>query len=209
MQAEKQYTVPQIELRRRPVYAFFKRFFDILFSVIGLIVAALPMAIIALIVRFDSGSPVIFKQTRLGKGKRPFTVYKFRTMRHAPHVKEEKWADIDDARVTRVGRILRKSHLDELPQLWNILKGEMSFVGPRPETPGLHEEFCSYIDGFDQRCLVTPGLTGWAQVNGGYDLPPEEKIRYDVAYIEHRSPFFDFYCMLLTVGAVLTGKGAR
>ena len=209
MQSAKQYTIPTVEIRRRPVYAFLKRLLDVLLSVIGLATALLPMVVIALIVRFDSGRPVIFKQTRLGKGKRPFTVYKFRTMRHTPHTKEEKWADIDDERVTRVGKLLRKSHLDELPQLWNILKGEMSFVGPRPETPGLHEEFCAYIDGFDQRCLVTPGLTGWAQVNGGYDLPPEEKIRYDVAYIEHRSLLFDFYCMLLTVGAVLTGKGAR
>ena len=208
MPTEKTYTARRVTPRRRPVYSFLKRLFDILFSFIGLIVALIPMAIVALIVYFDSGSPVIFRQTRLGKNKKPFTLYKFRSMRQMPD-SPERWAAANDERITRFGKFLRKSHIDELPQLYNILRGEMSFVGPRPETPGLHEEFCGYIDGFDQRCLVIPGLTGWAQVNGGYDLMPEEKIQFDVDYIERRSIFFDLYCLLRTVGTVLSGKGAR
>lgn len=208
MQKQTTYTVRRVTPRRRPVYAFCKRLLDILFSLGGLIVTLLPMAVIALIVYFDSGSPVIFRQTRLGKGQKIFTLYKFRSMRHMP-ASPERWATLNDDRVTRFGKFLRKSHLDELPQLYNILIGDMSFVGPRPETPGLHGEFCGYIDGFDQRCLVIPGLTGWAQVNGGYDLLPEEKIQFDVEYIERRSLWFDLYCLLRTVGTVLSGKGAR
>ncbi len=208
MQTKKMYTVRRVTPRRRPIYLFLKRLFDILFSLVGLIVMLLPMAIVAFVVYFDSGSPVIFRQTRLGKNKKPFTLYKFRSMRQMPDAPEQ-WAAADDERITRFGKFLRKSHIDELPQLYNILRGEMSFVGPRPETPGLHEEFCGYIDGFDQRCLVIPGLTGWAQVNGGYDLLPEEKIQFDVDYIERRSVFFDLYCLLRTVGTVLSGKGAR
>ena len=208
MQMKSPYTVRRVTPRYNPIYTFLKRMFDILFSFVGLIVAFLPMAIVALVVYFDSGSPVIFKQIRLGKDKKPFTLYKFRSMRQIPD-SPERWAAADDDRITRFGKFLRKSHIDELPQLYNILRGEMSFVGPRPETPGLHEEFCEYIDGFDQRCLVVPGLTGWAQVNGGYDLMPEEKIQFDVAYIERRSIFFDLYCLLRTIGTVLSGKGAR
>ena len=120
-----------------------------------------------------------------------------------------QWADKDDPRCTRLGRILRKSRLDEIPQLWNILKGEMSFVGPRPERQCFYEEVETYTHGFSKRLLVKPGLTGYAQVNGGYELKPEEKIVYDIEYIHKQSVLMDLWCIFKTVKLVFTHEGAR
>ena len=120
-----------------------------------------------------------------------------------------KWAEKDDARVTKVGQFLRNTRLDELPQLWNILVGEMSFVGPRPERACFYKIFETYIQDFGKRMLVKPGLTGWAQVNGGYNLSPEEKIVYDLEYIEKQSLWMDFMCILKTAKLVFTHEGAR
>jgi lipopolysaccharide/colanic/teichoic acid biosynthesis glycosyltransferase len=123
--------------------------------------------------------------------------------------KGPQWADKDDWRCTRVGRILRKVRLDELPQLWNILRGDMSFVGPRPEREYFYDLFETYIPGFRNRMAVKPGLTGWAQVNGGYDLGPEEKIVYDMEYIANQSLLFDMKCIFKTVKLVFSHEGAR
>jgi len=120
-----------------------------------------------------------------------------------------RWASKDDDRVTRVGKFLRSSRLDEFPQLFNILVGEMSFVGPRPEREVFYNEFKSYIDGFDQRLLIIPGLTGFAQINGGYDLLPEEKIIFDIEYIKKRSILMDLKLILETVLVVFSHDGAR
>ena len=120
-----------------------------------------------------------------------------------------KWASENDARCTRFGRFLRKTHLDELPQLWNILKGDMSFVGPRPERVCFYIEFETYIHGFRNRLAVTPGLTGLAQVNGGYDLPPEKKIIWDMKYIKEQSLLLDFKIILKTLLCVFKRTGAR
>ena len=120
-----------------------------------------------------------------------------------------QWAKKDDCRCTRLGTFLRHTRLDELPQLWNILKGDMSLVGPRPERACFYEEFETYIHGFHYRLLVKPGLTGLAQVNGGYDLKPEEKIVYDIQYIENQSILTDMNCLLKTVSLVFTHEGAR
>jgi lipopolysaccharide/colanic/teichoic acid biosynthesis glycosyltransferase len=167
------------------------------------------MALIALLIRLDSPGPAFFRQERLGKDGRPFIILKFRSMRLDAEKNGPQWADKDDPRCTRLGRILRKSRLDEIPQLWNILKGEMSFVGPRPERQCFYEEFETYIHGFSKRLLVKPGLTGYAQVNGGYELKPEEKIVYDIEYIHKQSVLMDLWCIFKTVKLVFTHEGAR
>lgn len=196
-------------IQERWSYLFVKRLFDFFFALIGLIVLAIPMAIIALIIVFDSPGGAIFKQERLGKGGKPFVIYKFRTMNHDAEVNGPKWADKEDKRCTRFGAFLRKTRIDELPQLWNILVGDMSFVGPRPERQYFYEQFEKYIIGFSNRLVVTPGLTGYAQVNGGYELEPEEKIVYDMEYIEKRSVLMDIKCLAKTVSLIFTHEGAR
>ena len=186
-----------------------KRALDVIASVALLVLLAIPMAAIALLVRLDSPGPALFRQERLGKGGRPFTIYKYRSMRLDAESKGPQWANRDDSRCTRLGRMLRKTRLDELPQLWNILIGDMSFVGPRPERAYFYREFEKYIHGFRYRLLVVPGLTGLAQVNGGYDLKPEEKILYDMRYIESRSIGVDLLCVFKTIRLVFTHEGAR
>ena len=175
----------------------------------GLAVLALPMSVIALIIALDSPGDPIFRQERLGKDGKPFTMYKFRSMCQDAERDGPRWADADDGRCTRFGAFLRRTRLDELPQIWNILKGDMSFVGPRPERACFYRLFEEYIVGFSNRLAVTPGLTGYAQVNGGYDLKPEEKIVYDMEYIEHRSVWMDLLCILKTIRVVFCGDGAR
>ena len=186
-----------------------KRLFDSFSALIGLIVLAIPMAIIALLIELDSPGGAIFKQERLGKNGKPFLIYKFRTMYHDAEVNGPQWADKEDKRCTRLGAFLRRTRLDELPQFWNILKGDMSFVGPRPERQYFYEQFEKYIIGFSNRLVVTPGLTGYAQVNGGYELEPEEKIVYDMEYIEKRSVLLDIKCLVKTVSLIFTHEGAR
>lgn len=196
-------------IQERWTYLLVKRLFDSFSALIGLIVLAIPMAIIALLIVLDSPGGAIFKQERLGKNGKPFLIYKFRTMHHDAEVNGPKWADKEDKRCTRFGAFLRKTRLDELPQFWNILKGDMSFVGPRPERQYFYEQFEKYIIGFSNRLVVTPGLTGYAQVNGGYELEPEEKIVYDMEYIEKRSVLMDIKCLVKTVSLIFTHEVAR
>lgn len=196
-------------LPKKPIYELVKRIFDVIMSSLALVVLALPMALIALVIVVESPGKPIYAQTRLGKNEKPFTIYKFRSMLMNAEADGLRWAENDDERVTKVGKALRKTRLDELPQLWNILIGDMSFVGPRPERPEFYAVFDTYIIGFRQRMLVKPGLTGLAQVNGGYDLKPEEKIVYDLKYIDSQSVWLDFFCMLKTIGVVFGTKGAH
>lgn len=195
--------------KSKPVYLALKRFFDIVVSFVFGTVLLLPMLIIGVMIRIDSPGPALFRQERLGKGGKPFTMYKFRSMRVDAEKNGPQWADKDDDRCTKMGRFIRASRLDELPQLWNILKGDMSFVGPRPERACFYDEFETYIPGFRNRLWVKPGLTGHAQVNGGYDLLPEEKIVFDMEYIEKQSLKMDLVCILKTVQIVFTHEGAR
>ncbi|MBQ8623917.1 MAG: sugar transferase [Oscillospiraceae bacterium] len=190
-------------------YIFVKRCFDIIISVIAGILLFIPMMIIALLIKLDSKGPALFKQERLGKGGKPFIMYKFRSMCIDAEANGPKWAEKNDGRCTKLGAKLRKSRIDELPQLINIIKGEMSFVGPRPERACFYEQFEEYIPGFHNRLLVQPGLTGHAQVNGGYDLKPEEKILYDMEYIKNRSFRMDLQCILKTVSVIFSHRGAR
>ena len=196
-------------IQRRWSYLVVKRFFDFFFASIGLIVLAIPMAIIALVIVLDSPGAPSFKQERLGQNGKPFVIYKFRTMHMDAEKNGPRWADQEDKRCTQFGVFLRKTRIDELPQLWNILKGDMSFVGPRPERQYFYEQFEKYIVGFSNRLVVVPGLTGYAQVNGGYELKPEEKIVYDMEYIEKRSVLLDLWCIVQTFRVVFSGKGAR
>lgn len=198
------------EITNKRLYSLFKRIFDICASLIALLVLALPMMIIALVIIIDSPGKAIYKQERLGLNSVPFTIYKFRTMiADAEKESGARWAAENDDRCTRTGKFLRASRLDELPQLFNIIKGDMSIVGPRPERAVFYDEFDSYIDGFRQRLLVLPGLTGLAQVIGGYEFSPEEKIAYDIEYIETRSFSLDFKIIFKTINVVLTHKNAR
>ena len=190
-------------------YTSVKRGTDILVSAVGCGVGFIPMAVCGLLIKLEDGGPIVYRQTRLGQDKRPFQIYKLRTMRTDAEKDGAQWAAKDDQRVTKIGRFLRRTHLDELPQFFNILKGDMSLIGPRPERPELTDHFESEIPGFTNRLMVKPGLTGLAQVNGGYDISPEEKLRYDLEYIWNQNVFLDVKILMQTVWVTLTGKGAR
>ena len=208
-QRRRMYDVPDVPVEKKPFYSIVKRIFDICASLSALCICILPMVIVGIIIKCDSKGPVIYKQERLGKNGKPFMLYKFRSMYIDAESEGAKWAAENDTRCTRVGKFLRKSRLDELPQFVNILFGQMSFVGPRPERPFFYGEFEKVIHGFSHRLKVTPGLTGLAQVNGGYDLLPEEKIVFDMQYIQNRSLWLDIKCILKTVLIVFNHDGAR
>lgn len=194
----------------KPFYSFVKRAFDLLFALVFLLLLAVPMLIIAVIVKLSSKGPALYRQARLGLNGKPFYIIKFRTMRHDAEADGLRWSlGDDDPRITPVGRVLRKTHLDELPQMWCILTGDMSVVGPRPERPEYYERFEQYIHGFSERLKVKPGLTGLAQVRGGYFLKPEEKILYDVEYIKTRSAGLDLRIILETIKVVFCCEGVK
>jgi len=189
-------------------YEFIKRIIDVILAFIGLIVASPIMAIISIAIKLESRGPVFYCQERVGKNGRVYTMYKLRSMYENAEENGAQWAEEDDPRVTKVGKFIRRTRLDELPQLFNVLKGDMSLVGPRPERPIFTYQFNEQIPGFINRLQVKPGLTGWAQVNGGYKLTPAEKLEYDLYYIENRTIWLDIKIMLKTIMVVLTGKGA-
>lgn len=199
----------QVRVGGGKVYQIMKRLFDLLIATVAFVVLLIPMVIVGIVIRLDSPGPALFRQERLGKNGKPFMMYKFRSMRLDAEVNGPKWADKNDRRCTKVGRFLRKSRIDELPQLYNIIRGEMSFIGPRPERACFYDEFEKYIPHFRNRLLVRPGLTGHAQVNGGYELKPEEKIVYDMEYIANRSVKMDLLCLWRTVLVVFSHDGAR
>ena len=206
-----EYFVEHIEeLPAKPVYNFIKRAFDIFSSVLALVVLAIPMAIIALIIKAKSPGPVLYRQERLGYKGKKINIIKFRTMSIDAEENGAQWSQgNDDPRIFPLGHILREHRLDELPQFWNILKGDLSLVGPRPERECFYDEFETYVHGFHERLKVKPGLTGLAQINGGYDLKPEEKIIYDIEYIKKRSLWLDLKIMLKTIAVILTRGGAK
>jgi lipopolysaccharide/colanic/teichoic acid biosynthesis glycosyltransferase len=188
-------------------YMMVKRVMDLAMALVMLIVTAPIIPVVALAVRLDSPGPVFFKQVRVGRGGRLFRIVKFRTMRQGAEANTGAvWASDRDPRITRVGRFLRKSRLDEIPQLWNVLVGEMSFVGPRPERPEFDEELEREIPFYRARRAVRPGLTGWAQVSHGYGnslLDALRKVEYDLYYIKNESMYLDLLILLRTVAVVL------
>lgn len=190
-----------------------KRIFDILFAIICLAITVLYVPIIALLIKLDSRGSVFFRQVRTGEGGKDFLIYKFRTMRQdAESETGAVWAQKNDTRITRMGRFLRKSRLDELPQLFNVLKGDMSFIGPRPERPEMITALEVIIPYYSERHSVKPGITGWAQVKYSYGGSVEdaiEKLKYDLFYIKHMSLFLDLLILLETVKVVLFGRGGR
>jgi len=189
-----------------------RRAADILLACAGLALAAPLMAALAAAVKLDSPGPVFYGQLRLGWRGRPFRMWKFRSMAHTRGEPPARWTRPGDPRITRAGRWMRKARLDELPQLWNVLKGEMSLIGPRPEQAPIARELARLAPSYALRHSVRPGITGWAQVNNGYCATCKDslaKLDYDLYYIQHRSLALDFQILARTVIVVLTGRGSR
>jgi len=190
-------------------YLMVRRLFDIVLAIAGLVVAFPLLVIFSIAIKLDTKGTVFFRQVRVGVKGKYFQLLKLRTMEMDAEKDGPRWAVNNDPRVTRIGKYLRKTRIDELPQLINVLKGDMSIIGPRPERPIFTEIFNQKTPGFIKRLAIKPGLTGWAQVNGGYDITPEEKLAYDLEYIRKRSFFLDVKILLLTFKVVMTGEGAR
>lgn len=179
-----------------------------------LILIVFPFAIVitlffALLIILESKGGAFYSQSRLGKDGQVFKMYKLRSMYTDADKNGPLWTLADDNRITKVGKFIRKTHIDELPQLWNILKGEMSIIGPRPERPEIKDEFEKVMPNFNDRLAVKPGLTGWAQINGGYELTPNETLNYDLYYIKNKCLLLDLKIMIITAKILLTGYGAR
>lgn len=199
--------------RKSRLSPFLKRISDLAYSCLGLIMT-LPLTIIILIaIKLDSKGPVIYKQKRCGQGGRPFELLKFRSMIHnAEESCGPVWAQDNDCRVTRVGNVLRKFRLDEIPQMWNVLRGDMSFVGPRPERPEFVGDLEKIVPYYAERHTVKPGITGWAQVSYRYGASVEdalEKLKYDLFYIKNMSIVMDLMIIFITVKIVLNNTGVR
>jgi exopolysaccharide biosynthesis polyprenyl glycosylphosphotransferase len=197
---------------QRSGYAPAKRFLDVV-----LVTLTLPLWVVMwvttwLVVKIDSRGPALYRQVRVGRSDEEFTLVKFRTMVNNAESSGPQFARPNDPRLTRVGSFLRKSRLDEIPQLWNVLKGDLSLVGPRPERPVFVEQYSKTIPFYDSRHLIRPGITGWAQVNFGYadgDADAIEKLTYDLYYVKYSSIWLDVHILGLSVWTVLSGFGAR
>jgi lipopolysaccharide/colanic/teichoic acid biosynthesis glycosyltransferase len=194
------------------VYVRSKRAIDVVLVLITSPLWLLLSALIAVVIRIDSPGPVIFSQERAARDQHPFTLYKFRTMVHEAEENGAQFAVPDDQRLTRVGKFLRRFRVDELPQLWNVLKGDLSLVGPRPEQLPFVDYFSQTIPFYSHRHLVRPGVTGWAQVNFGYadnEVETVRKLSYDLYYVKHVSPWLDLSILGRSIWTVLSGFGAQ
>jgi len=190
-----------------------KRLFDLLLATVMLILAIPLMLLVALLIKLDSSGPVMYRQERVGLRGRTFTLYKFRSMhQNAEADGAPRWATIGDPRITRVGRFIRYARIDELPQLLNVLRGDMSVIGPRPERPYFVEQLSAAIPLYSLRHTVKPGITGWAQVKASYGASIEdgrEKLKYDLYYLKHRGMSLDLRILLRTLRVVVLQEGAR
>ena len=202
-------------LQGRPAFNRFqlglKRLLDLVLALLGLVVLLACLPFVAIAIRLDSAGPVLYRQTRCGRSGKPFSIVKFRTMiQDAERDGKPRWAAADDARITSVGHLLRKTYLDELPQVVNVLRGEMSIVGPRPERPEFVQQLQREIPFYRTRLMVKPGLTGWAQTQYRYGNSADDaliKLQYDFYYLRNWSIWLDLRIILQTFGAVLTSKG--
>lgn len=190
-------------------YRVTKRGLDLALGLFTLAMLAAPMVVVAALIKIESPGPALYAQQRVGRYGQVFRLYKFRSMRVDAEAGGARWASKNDDRVTRLGRLMRKTRVDEVPQLWNVVKGEMSLVGPRPERPVFCEAFEQRIRGWHYRTCVRPGITGVAQVNGGYDLLPRDKVRLDLDYIRRRGLAVDLMVLARTIGVMVTGRGAQ
>lgn len=198
--------------RIRPSQQIARRLVSTLAAATGLLLFLPFFPFVVLLVRLSSPGPIFFRQVRVGLGGRNFTVYKFRTMRTDAEATGAKWATKDDPRVTGIGRFMRKTRLDEVPQLWNVLRGDMGFVGPRPERPEFVPLLAEKIPYFDLRHMIRPGLTGWAQVRFGYGATMEqnrEKLEFDLYYIKHMTLGLDLLIMFETIKTIIRRQGAQ
>ena len=199
------------EVKVSGVYSLGKRIVDVLVGLVGVTAFLLTLPGVALAILIESGRPVFYRQTRLGQGGRPYRILKYRTMRaDAEADGKPQWALEADPRMTRVGRLLRRIYMDEVPQFWNVVLGDMSVVGPRPERPELVADLERGIPFYRARLLVKPGITGWAQINYGKGASIEgsaEKLEYDLFYIKHRGLVLDLWILLRTMGTVLGLQG--
>ena len=190
-------------------YESIKSSIEFIFSLLLLIITV-PICILACIAIYvELRVNPIYTQKRVGLNGRVFKIYKLRSMYIDAEKDGPKWASENDERITKIGRIIRKTRIDELPQLVNILKRDMSIIGPRPERPELIKDFIKYIPDFNDRLLVKPGITGWAQVNGGYSLTPKEKLEFDKYYIQNRGFKLDLLIIVKTIIVIFTRNGAR
>lgn len=199
--------------RMTPFLRSYKRLYDLLFSFVGLLLSAPVLPILILLVKLDSPGPIFFKQLRVGENEVEYFIYKLRTMTDGAEAETGAvWAQKNDPRVTKLGKLMRRARLDEIPQLYNVLRGDMSFIGPRPERMAFVERLKETIPFYSTRHFVKPGITGWAQVCYPYGATDEdalEKLRYDLFYIKNYSIFLDFKIIIDTVRVVLTGFGGR
>ncbi len=203
--------IQELTVSDKRYFWYAKRTVDILASLASLCLAAPLLPFVALMIRLDSRGPVFYTQMRRGRGGRLFRVWKLRTMQDGADRNNVLWTEKNDGRITRVGRLLRKIRLDEVPQMYNVLRGDMSLIGPRPEAASLADRYQKEIPYYNERHMVTPGLTGWAQINYNYGNSIEDtrsKLMFDFYYIKNRSVALDMIIFLRTIRTVLTGKGA-
>ncbi len=203
-------------LRPNEFYAFFKGMFERIASLLALVLLSPLIVLAAIAIRIDSPGSPIFKQARTGFRGKPFTIYKLRTMVRTKIGHQTQRSDeitqANDPRITAVGRFLRRTRIDELPQLWNVARGELSLIGPRPEAARLSQWYNQQLDFYDYRHIIRPGITGWAQVNQGHVTDPHDvhdKLQYDFYYIKHYSLWLDVLILVKTIGIMFSGRGAR
>ena len=204
---ERNWFLENITRKNNELFKATKRTIDIVCSVIFGLISLIIMPILALLIKSESKGPLIYKQERVGLNGKKITVYKFRSMVHNAETTQEIWAQKNDNRITRIGKFIRKTRLDEIPQFWNIFRGNMSFVGPRPERPKFVEQLKKKVPFYNERHLVKPGLTGWAQINFPYGSSIEdahEKLQYDLFYIKNQSISLDISIILKTINAIFS-----
>lgn len=191
------------------LYEVFIRIFDVIGAILGCIIGIPIMIVFGIFIKLEDGGPIVYKQERVGQYGKPFILYKLRSMRVDAEKYRIQWTDKDDNRILKIGKLIRKTRIDEIPQLFNVIKGEMSLIGPRPERTDFTYQFYKEIPGFINRLCVKPGLTGYAQVNGGYEITPQEKLKLDLLYIKDRSIITNIKIILKTIKVLFTAEGAR